>query len=183
MSGDKIVPGVWLEVLHRERHPAVLRLDCRNHSINRLALLQYFARMLYPSRPRNVGHVHEAINALFNLDEGAKVCKVADAALHAIAHMITFRQSAPRILLHLFHAEADAASFRIDAEHFDFDRIARPDQFAWMLYPFGPAHFRNVHQAFNAWFQFDKCAVVSHARDLTRDACSGRKTLINSLPG
>ena len=83
----------------------------------------------------------QAIDSLFNFDEGAKVREIPHAALHAIADLITLGQGAPRIVLHLFHAQANAARFWIDAQNFNFYGVAGPNQLAGMLHPFGPAHF------------------------------------------
>ena len=82
----------------------------------------------------------QAVDTILDLDECAKVRQIAHAAVDTITHLITLRQGAPRIILHLLHSEADAPCFGIDAQNFDFHRIARADSLARMLDPFGPAH-------------------------------------------
>ena len=53
--------------------------------------------------------VDEAVDAIFDLDEGAEVGEVANAALDDGSDGILARERLPRILSKLLHAERDAA--------------------------------------------------------------------------
>ena len=140
MRGDKIVPGVWFQLLDRKRHAPVFRINSGYDRIDLLAFLQHFARMLHATRPGNIGDMDEAVHTVFNFDESAEVSQIAHAAMHAIADVIPLSNCLPGILLHLLHPETDAASSWIYAQHFDFDSIARTHDFARMLDALGPAH-------------------------------------------
>ena len=72
--------------------------------------------MLDSARPGNVRYVHEAVNAIFDLDEGAKVSQVAHPAMNARADLVTLMQSLPGIVLNLFHSQTNAARLGIDAQ-------------------------------------------------------------------
>ena len=52
-----------------------------------------------------------------------------------------------------------------------------------MFHSLGPAHFRDVHQAFDAGLKFDESAVISYAGYLAIQARAGRKPLFDGLPG
>ena len=138
--------------------------------------------MLDAARPGNVRNVNQPINAVFDFNKCSEVGEVANLAVNAVADLISFAESAPGIVLHLLHAEADAARFRIHAEHFNFDRITGADQFAGMLHAFGPAHLRHVNQTFDAGFKFNERAVIGHARDFSIHARVGWKALFDRLP-
>src|SRR5439155_9789813 len=127
-------------------------IDGSNNSINRLALLEHLAGVFDSTRPRDVRYVHQAIHAIFYLDESAKIRQIANATLDARSDVVTVAQSLPRIRLHLFHTEADAARLWIHAQDLNLDGVARVDDFAGMLHPFRPAHLGNVHQALDPWF-------------------------------
>ena len=163
MFGGELLPGVRLEILDGQRQSPVLAVDTGDHRVDLLSFLQDLARVLDATGPGNVRNVNQAINAVFNLDERAEVRQIADTSVHASTNVITFVQCLPWILLHLLHAETDAARLRIDAQHFNFHHVARIDDFARMLHALGPAHFRNVNQPFHARLEFDKGAVISHA--------------------
>src|SRR5690242_932046 len=103
--------------------------------------------------------------------------------MHARAYVVTLAERLPRIRLHLLHSEAYASRLRVDAEHFDFDRIAGIYDLAGMLDALGPAHFRDVDQTFHARLEFDEGAIIRDAGDFSRDARGWRKSFFNRLPG
>src|SRR5436190_1633816 len=103
--------------------------------------------------------------------------------MHAFADLITLTQSTPRILLNLFHTEADAPALRINAQHFDVHDVTRIDELARMLHALRPAHLGNVHQPFNSRLKFDEGAVIGNAGDASIKACVKRKSLFHTFPG
>jgi hypothetical protein len=60
----------------------------------------------------------ETVNAIFDFDKCAEVSQITHATGDARSDLVTLAQGLPRVRLHLLHAEADAARFRINAEHF-----------------------------------------------------------------
>src|SRR2546421_8935357 len=127
--------------------------------------------------------MYQPVNALFDFDKGAEVSQIPYSAVHTGAHLVTIPKRLPGIILNLFHAETNTPGLWIDTEHFDLHGIAGIYQLTGMLNAFGPAHLRNVHQAFNARFKFNECAIVCHAGDLTSQSGGRRKTLVDRLPG
>jgi hypothetical protein len=61
--------------------------------------------MLDALGPAEVGDVHQAVDAVFDFNEGAKVSKVAHAALNHCACRIPLGQVLPGVVEELFHAQ------------------------------------------------------------------------------
>ena len=112
--------------------------------------------------PRHVADVQQAVDALFDLDEGAVVGEVADRALDHGARRIAVGHAVPGILLGLLHAQGDLALLLVDLQHDDFDLVVDLHQFAGMADAAGPGHLADVHQALDALFQLDEGAVAHH---------------------
>jgi len=74
------VPDVRLKLLDAERQAAVFGFDAENDRLDLLTLLENFRGVLDALGPREVRDVDEAVDAVFDLDEGAEVGEVADAA-------------------------------------------------------------------------------------------------------
>src|SRR5262245_26645531 len=132
--------------------------------------------------PRNVGDVNQAVDALFDLDEGAEIGQIADASLDTRTDAVSLRESFPGVWLDLFDPEADAAAARIDFEDGRFDFLSNREQFRWVLDAFGPAHLRNVNQALDSRFEFAERAVICQADDLTLDARADREPFHGRRP-
>src|SRR5438309_425833 len=83
-------PSVVLQLDDAQRQAAVLRLDAEYNRLHLLALLQDLGGMLDALGPAQVRHVNQAVDAVFDLDEGTEVREVANAA---------FDDSAGRVLV------------------------------------------------------------------------------------
>src|SRR5208282_5729328 len=127
MLGKKALPHIGLQLLDSERETAILRLDTENDSLHLFALLHYFRRMLDALGPAKVRDVNQAVDAVFDFNEGAKVGQVAHAAFNHCAGGIALREVLPWILEKLLHAKRNAAVGRIHAENDSVDLIPRLD--------------------------------------------------------
>ncbi len=125
----------------------------------------------------------QAVDAVFDFDEGAKVGEVADAALDDCSGGITLGEVLPGIVEQLLHAQRDAAVSGIDAEDDGIDLVARLDQLGGVLEALGPGHLREVNQAFDALLQLDKRAVVGDRKNAAMDVRADRVTLGGVEPG
>ena len=112
--------------------------------------------------PRHVADVQQAVDALFDLDEGAVVGEVADGALDHRAGRIAVGHAVPGVLLGLLHAQRDFLLLLVDLQHDDFDLVVDLHQFVGMADPLGPRHFADVHQALDAFLELDEGAVAHH---------------------
>ena len=126
--------------------------------------------MLNTLGPAQIRDVHQAINAVFDLNEGAKVGQVTYSTLDNLPGRVTIGEILPGIFLELLHTERDAAVRRIDRDHDSLNFVARLDQLGRMLHPLGPGHLGDMNKAFNALFEFDKRAVIGHRKNAALNA-------------
>ena len=120
------LPGVGLQLLDAQREAVRRGIDIQNHRLHDHALLQNFAGMLDALGPGEIADVHQAVDALFDLDEGAEIGHVADAAFHHAAHAVAAVDGGPGVGLELLQAERNAAVLGMHLEHHGFHLIARP---------------------------------------------------------
>src|SRR5262249_23554405 len=79
------------------------------------------------------GDVDQALDPRLELDEGAVVGDVGDAALELHADRILRLDALPRIGLELLHAERDAVRVVIDPDDLHADRLADREDLARMI--------------------------------------------------
>src|SRR3990167_1384987 len=133
--------------------------------------------------PGQVGQVHQAVDAGSQTHEHAEVGDRLDRALDAVAALGVLREFLPGVGLALLHAQADAALVFVDFQDHDFDFVAQRNQLGGSDVLVGPVHFGNVHQAFDAGFEFDERAVVGNVRDLAEQAGALGIATRNAHPG
>ena len=68
--------------------------------------------------------MNQAVDAIFDFDEGAEVGKVADAAFDHGSCRIPLGEVLPWVLEKLLHTEGDAAITGVDAENHGVDLVA-----------------------------------------------------------
>src|SRR5215472_6339491 len=68
---EPISPDV-VDLLHAQRHAAVLRVNLQYLRGDRLALLEHFVRILHAAGPAHVADVDEAVEAVLDFHERAK---------------------------------------------------------------------------------------------------------------
>src|SRR5712691_5138528 len=138
--------------------------------------------MLDSSGPGNVRNVNQPIYSIFNFNERSKVSQVSYTTMDARSYLIAFVQGLPRIVLDLFHAQANPACLRINAQHFYFNRVIRVHQLTWMFYPFRPTHLRHMNQSFHAILELDEGAVIGNAGNASRHSGTDWKPLLYARP-
>src|SRR5438552_4994442 len=127
--------------------------------------------------------MNQTVNPILDFDESPEVSKVADSAMHASSYLIAVAECLPGIVLSLLHPQTNPAGLWIDAQHLNFNGVSGIHELTRMLYALGPTHLGNVHQTFDARFQFYERAVVGNAGDLTIQPRGRRKAFFNRLPG
>src|ERR1700691_6247087 len=128
---EEALPNIGLQLLDAQREAAILRLNAENNSLDLFALLDDFRGVLDALGPAQVGDVDKAVDSVFNLDEGAEVSEVANAALDDGTDGVFVGEAFPRVLEELLHAERDAAVGGIDAENNSVNFVARLDELGW----------------------------------------------------
>ena len=88
----------------------------------------------------------------------------------------------PGVLLGLLQAERDAPLVGVDLEDLHLDLLAGRDDLAGVDVLLGPAHLRDVDQAFDAGLQLHEGAVVGDVGDRAFDAGADRILGLDRLP-
>ena len=99
------LPRIGQRLLEAERDAALLRVDLEDHHLDFLAGGDDLAGVDVLLGPAHLGDVDQAFDARLQLDEGAVVGDVGDAALELGADRILGLDALPRIGLELLHAE------------------------------------------------------------------------------
>src|SRR5690606_18648643 len=93
----EIIPRVALALLHTQRDAAPLLVDVQHHDLDLVADLHDLRRIDVLVGPVHLGDVHQAFDALLDLDETAVIGDVGDLAEQARGGRITAGDRLPGI--------------------------------------------------------------------------------------
>src|SRR6185437_3413058 len=181
VRAEPIRPDV-LHLLDAERKAAIFGVYLQHAGLHRFALLEFLAGMLDALGPAHIADVDQALHALLDFDERAKIGEVADLAGHQRADRIFFRGRFPGIRQRLLQSERDAALVRPHLDHRHFHLFANLHDLRGMLHALRPAHLADVNQAFDAGLDLHKRAVVRDAHHFTLHARADREALRDGGP-
>ena len=168
--GARLDRIVRLDALQREREPPALAVDLDDLDVDRLALRDDLARVL-DVMLRELGDVHEALDAREDLDEGAERDDLRHAALDDVVLVVALEHLLPRVVLGLLEAERDALAVAVDVEHLDLHRLADLEDLGRVV-DVRPRELGDVDQAVHA-VEVDEGAEVDDVRDLALDDGAG----------
>ena len=92
---DELFPRVGHALLHPERDAAALLVDLEDHDLDLVAELHDLGRVYVLVGPIHLRDVHQALDALLDLDERAVIGEVGDLAEQARARRVAARQGRP----------------------------------------------------------------------------------------
>ena len=170
MGADEVGERIAAHLLDAEGDAFTIGVDAENDGFEFVALLVLADGFFTGFVPGKVGEVNQTVDAAGQADEHAEVGDRLDLTGDLVALLVGLSEVFPRIRLALLHAEGDAAAFFVDVENHDFDFVAERDNLARINVLVGPIHFGNVHEAFNAGFDFNEGTVVGDVRDLAEEA-------------
>ena len=98
---------------------------------------------------RHLRDVHETLDALADLDEGAERHELGDPAVDQLADLVGAGELLPRILLGGLQRQADALAVEVDVEHLHGDLVADGHDRAGMVDVL-PRQLADVDQAVHA---------------------------------
>jgi hypothetical protein len=156
-------PRILHDLLEAEADPPLLLVDLQHHHLDLLRGRDDLARVHVLLGPAHLADVNQALDARLQLDEGAVVGDVGDAALELGAHRILGGDALPGIGLELLHAEADALRLGIDLDDLHLDGLADGQRLARMI-DAPPRHVGDVQQPVYA-AEVDEGAVVGDVLD------------------
>ena len=82
---------------------------------------------------RHFRNVHEAFDAVADLNESAELHELGDSTVDELTHLVAFGKFLPRVLLSCFQREADALSAEVDVKHLNLNRVANGDDGTGMV--------------------------------------------------
>src|SRR5487761_376847 len=181
-SGFRGRRRLGLKLLDAERDALFLDVDVEHAHLRHVALLVILDRLFTRLLPVEVGEVHHPVDVAGQADEHAELGDVLDLAFDLGADRVLLLEVLPRIGETLFEAERNTALLRVDVEHHHLDLLAGRDDLAGVHVLLGPAHFRNMDQAFDAGLELDEGAIVGDVGDTTLEARGCRVFELDALP-
>src|SRR5580704_895262 len=160
---DEHFPRIAHGLLEAERDAALDRIDFEHLDLDLLGGRNDLAGMNVLLGPRHFRHVDQALDAWLELDEGAVVGDVGDAAGKARADREFRLDALPRIGLELLHAERDAVRLVIDLDDLDLHLLADIEHFGGMV-DAPPGDVGDVEEPVNA-AEIDEGAVIGDVLD------------------
>src|ERR1017187_7937767 len=157
------LPGIRFQLLQTQADTALLRIDVQHHGLNLVVHVDQLGGVLHALGPGHLADVHQAFDALFQLDEGAVVGHADDAAVYMRTDGIALGCVQPGIGRELFEAQRHALFLAIELQHLHLDLVAHLHQVARMGQA-APGHIGDVQQSVNA-SQIDEGAVVGQVLD------------------
>src|SRR6202171_4557374 len=173
---------IALELLDAERDALLLDIDIEHHGLDHLALLEVVDHLLARKLPVEIGQMDHAVDVALEPEEQTELGLVLDLAFHRRSDREFFDEHFPGIAHGLLEAERNPALDRIDFEDLHFDFLRGRNDLAGVHVLFGPRHFRDVDQAFDARLQFDERAVVGDVGDAAGEARVQRILGLDALP-
>ena len=122
---DEHLPRIAHGLLEAERNAALDRIDFEHLNFDFLRGRNDLAGMHVLLGPRHFRDVDQALDARLELDEGAVVGDVGDAALEARIDRVFGLDALPRIVQQLLHAERDAVGLVVDLDDLDLHLSGR----------------------------------------------------------
>ena len=111
--------------------------------------------------------MHEPLDAVEDLDEGAEGDDLRDLALELVADVVGVDDPLPGVLLRLLETQRDALAVAVDVEHLDLDGVADREDLARVV-DVRPRELGDVDQAVDA-VEVDERAEVDDVGDLAFD--------------
>src|SRR5579871_3625787 len=182
--GYVLVQSGGHELLHSQLHLPFIRIDGENLRSYDLSDSKDVLRMIDSPFRADVAHVDHPFDSFRHLHESAEFRDAGNRAFHRRANFKLLPDVGPGISQGLLEAQRNTALGRIQAEDDGFDDFALFHDVAGLAdLAFSPRHFRDVNQAFDAGFEFDKSAKIGEARDRAADAIANFVGAGDGIPG
>src|ERR1019366_7636332 len=178
LAGTRHRQDLILHALGRQRQAPALRVDLKDLDPDLIARADDLPRALHMVG-RKLGDVHEALDAIEDLDEGAEGHDLGHLALELVAAVVGVPDPLPRVLLGLLETQRDALAVAVDVEHLDLDGVADREDLARVV-DVRPRELGDVDQAVDA-VEVDERAEVDDVGDLSLDDQAGLEAVEDLL--
>src|SRR5439155_156141 len=115
------LPRIGLDLLHAEGDALLHAVDVEDHHLDLVSHVDDLGRVADAPRPGHLRHVHEALDAPIELDEGAVVGQAHHLARVAAPHGKALLDGLPGIRALLLVSERDATRLAVEVEDDDVD--------------------------------------------------------------
>ena len=167
---SELSPRIGLALLEAQRDTTTLFVDVQHHDLDLFAGLYDLRGVDVLVGPVHFGHVHQALDAVFDFDEGAIIGDVGDLAEHMRVGRITAGDVLPRIGAQLLEAQRYARTLAIELQDAHIDFGADLHDFRRMLDAL-PRHVGDVQQAIDA-AEVDERTVIGEVLDHAAHHCA-----------
>src|SRR5215212_8487579 len=159
-----------LDALQREREAPPVGVDLDHLHVHDVALGDDLARILDVVL-RQLGDVHETLDAREDLHEGAERDHLRHPALDHVALAVGLDDLLPRVGLRLLETERDPLALAVDVEHLDLDVLADLEHLGRVV-DVPPRELGDVDEPVHP-VEVDEGAEVDDVRDLAVDDVAG----------
>ncbi len=117
------IPGVGFSLLHTQRDLLLLVVELQHDHGNLVATVQQLRGMVHAAGPGHLGDVHQAFNALLELDESSIGHDVDHLAFQSLTHWVARFHTIPGRSSFLLDTQGDPLPLEIDAQDLDLDLL------------------------------------------------------------
>ena len=175
--------GVLGQLLDAETDAFFVHVHIQHLRLDQIALLIIGERFFAGFIPTQVGKMGQAVDFTVQADKQTEFGNIFDFALNLGADREFGLKPFPRIGLALLEAQRDAPFLGIRIKYHDLDFLTGGNDLSGVHVLFGPAHFRNMDQPFNARLQFHEGAVIGDIGDPAGKLTFGRIFGFHAFPG
>src|SRR2546429_94696 len=160
---SELLPRVRLALLEAERYAAALLVHVEHHHLDFLAGVHHFRGVDVLVGPVHLRDVHQSLDPVLDLDEGAVVGDVGDLAEHAGVRRVAPRDVLPRIGAELLESQAHPRALAVELEDAHLDLVAHLHDLGGVLDAL-PGHVGDVQQPIDP-AEIDEGAVIGEVLD------------------
>src|SRR2546422_1335221 len=140
-------------------------------------------RRLLDALLRDLGDVHQALDPLGDLDEGAEICEPDDTPRDQVTDGIGLEKLLPDVRLQLLDAQRQALVLGVDLQDDCLDLVPFLQHLGGVFQTLGPRHVGDVDQPVDPLLDLDKGPEVGQVADLPCDPVALVVLFADRLPG
>ena len=111
---------ILVHLFDTKRNAFALGIDSKNRSFDIVSFLVAANGVFTRRVPRDIGHVHQAVDSLVDADKKAKIGDILNFSFNGRSDRIFFTDHIPGIGNDLFHAQGNPAAIGFDIQHHSF---------------------------------------------------------------
>ncbi len=128
-----ILPWIWLQLLHTERHFSFFSVESKNNGFN---FVTYFQKVLCTAQmlcPTHFRYVNKSFNTLIDFNKRTVVCHYHNFSFHNITNLQLWIECIPWMGCKLFYTKGNTFFILIKIENYNVYFFVKRHNFFWML--------------------------------------------------